>query len=576
MNALTIIALLASLLVTSPVAAASKKLDPAFESLVDRYLAEFRGVGDGPSAVNDGSADYYGNRLQTARQLLDELEAINRQALTFQQDIDYRYLRGILKANITDGERIRYWEKDPTLYLRIEPIVSPRGGLLYLEDRPVAERAESIVAVMKTIPTRLANARNNLQVFIPLWLEPARGLLAGAIETFETDVRKFADRVPDQRAELLAENEKVLAALREFGEFLNLEWPNRPEGEWRVGREVFDARLRDLYHIEDLDAEAFYQWGRSQYQEQLRVLDRTAAKVGDGRSWRQIETDLQADHPTEESMLNDFHVQGRRDRPWLIENDLMSMPWDEDNAAAAIYSPAYYNRLTFTGFGGAPVGTGSEFPGAVMLAPMDPRWSPEEKERFLRSHNHAFITALMPHEVYPGHGLVALYNNHNPRKLRTYESSYSNQAWCYYVEWVLTPDFGYYPPDKQDEYRVEMERLKLWRYARVIYDAGMHLGYVTVDEAVDLMTSDVMFAEPYSFLQVQGATHGFTRTGVATWGYHELMALRDEYFARMYLSGLTGTLKDFHDRVLKIGTLPYALLREELLHDIAAAARADR
>jgi uncharacterized protein (DUF885 family) len=367
---------------------------------------------------------------------------------------------------------------------------------------------------------------------------------------------------------LLSENEKVLAALHEFGNFLNDVWPTRPRGEWRVGKEVFDAQLRDFYKIENLDTESFYQWGRSQFDEQLRVLDQAAAKVGDGRSWRQIETDLQADHPTAESMLNDFHVQVRRDRPWLIENDLLSIPWDTENAAAAIYSPAYYNKLTFTGFGGAPRGEGSTFPGAVMLAPMDPRWSPEENERFLQSHNYAFITALMPHEVYPGHGLVALYNNHNPRKLRTYESAYSNQAWCYYVEWVLTPDFGYYPPDKQDEYRVEMERLKLWRYARVIYDAGMHLGYVTVDEAVALMTSDVMFAEPYSFLQVQGATHGYGRTGVATWGYHEFMALRDEYFARMYLMGQKGSMKDLHDRVLKIGTLPYALMREELLHDI--------
>ena len=281
--------------------------------------------------------------------------------------------------------------------------------------------------------------------------------------------------------------------------------PQKPEGEWRVGQEIFDARLRDFYHVADLDAESFYQWGRSQFEEQLRVLDQTAAKVAGGRSWRQIETDLQSDHPTEESMLNDFLVQVRRNRPWLIENDLMSMPWDTENAAGAIYSPAYYNKLTFTGFGGAPRAAGSKFPGAVMLAPMDPRWSPEEKERFLRSHNYAFITALMPHEVYPGHGLVALYNNHNPRRLRTYESAYSNQAWCYYVEWVLTPDYGFYPPDKHDEYRVEMERLKLWRYARVIYDAGMHLGYVSVDEGVNLMTSDVMFAEPYSFLQVQGA-----------------------------------------------------------------------
>lgn len=549
--------------------AASDRLAKNFETLIDKYLAEFHGTGTGPSIANDGSATYFGNRLQIARSLLAELEAIDRQPLTFQQDIDYRYLRGILRAKILEGERVMYWQKDPTLYLRIEPIVSARGGLLYLEDKPVAERAASVLAVMKKIPARLQNAQENLRVYIPLWLEPAKGLLDGAIETFEADVLRFADRVPDQRADLLAENEKVLAALREFGNFLNTEWPTRPKGQWRVGKDVFDTQLRDLYHIQDHDAESLYAWGRAQYTEQLRVLDRAAAQVDDGRSWREIEADLQADHPTEETMLNDFQVQVRRARPWLIENDLMTVPWDQVNAAAAIYTPAYYNKLTFTGFGGAPVGRGSTFPGAVMLVPMDPRWSTEEKDRFLRSHNYAFITALMPHEVYPGHGLIALYNNHNPRKLRTYESAYSNQAWCYYVEWVLTPDFGFYPPEKQAEYRLEMERLKLWRYARVIYDTGMHLGHVTVDEAVDLMTSDVMFAEPYSFLQVQGSTHGYVRTGIPTWGYHEFLALRDEYFSRMYLMGRTGTLKDFHDRVLKIGTLPFTLLREELFHDIA-------
>ncbi len=556
------------LLVAVSAEAAAQKLNPDFEALIDRYLAEFHGTGDGPSAVNDGSAGYYENRLQTARDLLGDLRAIDRQSLTFQQDIDWRYLEGILETDITDGEKLRYWEKDPTLYLRIEPIVSPRGGLLYLEDKPVGERAASVLRVMKTIPTRLQNASENLKVYIPLWLEPARGLLEGAIETFEVDVRRFADRVPDLRDELLAENERVLVALRDFGDFLDEEWTTRPEGDWRVGKEVFDARLRNLYHIGDMDAEAFYQWGRTQYAEQLRVLDRAARKVGDGRSWRQIEADLQQDYPTAEEMLRAFHVEVRRDRPWLIENDLVSIPWDEENAAAAVYTPSYYNKLTFTGYGGAPRGRDSTFPGAVMLAPIDPDWSPAEKDRFLSSHHHAFITALMPHEVYPGHALVALYNNHNPRKLRTYESSYSNQAWCYYVEWVLTPQYGYYPPEKQKEYEVEMERLKLWRYARVIYDAGMHLGHVTVEEGVDLMTSDVMFAEPYSFLQVQGATHGYARTGIATWGYHQFMALRDEYFTQMYLMGRTGTLKDLHDRVLKIGTLPYALLREELLHDI--------
>ncbi len=550
-------------------AANAQRLDAGFERLVDRFLAEFHGAGDGPSMRNDGSAAYYENRVGVARSLLGELAEIDRGDLTPSQDVDFRYLEGILKNRVLEGERVRYWEKDPTLYLRIEPLITARGGLLYREDRPAADRVDGVVAVLESLPRRLANASDNLEVYIPLWLEPSLNLLDGAVETLEVDVPAFAGRVPARRAEIMASAARALEAMEAFRRFLAEEWTTRPEGDWRVGRELFDARLRDLYQIEDLDAEKLYQWGREQYAEQLRVLERAAKQVGDGRSWRQIQRDLQADHPSAETMLKAFHDEVRRSRPWIIENDLVSIPWDEDNAAAAIYTPAYYNKLTFTGFGGAPRARESTFPGAVMLAPIDERWSPAEKDRFLASHNYAFITTLMPHEVYPGHGLVALYDNHNPRPLRTYESSYSNQGWCYYVEWILTPEFDFYPPDRQAEYVVEMERLKLWRYARVIYDAGMHLGYVTVDEAVELMTGDVMFAEPYAFLQVQGATHSYARTGVPTWGYHEFMSLRDEYFTRMYLSGKTGRLKDLHDRVLTIGTLPYSLLREELLRDIA-------
>ena len=36
--------------------------------------------------------------------------------------------------------------------------------------------------------------------------------------------------------------------------------------------------------------------------------------------------------------------------------------------------------------------------------------------------------------------LQRLYANENSRRLQQYASSYSNQAWCYYVEWELTPD----------------------------------------------------------------------------------------------------------------------------------------
>jgi uncharacterized protein (DUF885 family) len=210
-----------------------------------------------------------------------------------------------------------------------------------------------------------------------------------------------------------------------------------------------------------------------------------------------------------------------------------------------------------------------------MLAPFDPRWSPERQEEYLRGHKLALIHVMMTHEVYPGHALVQQYLNHNPRKLRTYESSYANQAWCYYVEWVLTPEHGFFPPEKQKEYMVEMERNKLWRYARVVYDTGMHTGKVSVDEAVQLLRDGVLFSERAASNEVEQVTRGVGGAGaVPTWGYHEIVKLRDDYFARMLAQGRKGTLKDFHDRVLKIGMLPVKLIRETLFHQLDEERRA--
>ncbi len=541
--------------------------NPEFERVIDRYLAEFHGVGERTGPPDDGSIGYYRHQLDKARELLAQLQQIDRDSLSFDQDIDYRYLEGILKSKVMDGERVKRWQQDPRIYIRIEPIISARGGLLHDELRPLDERAERILEVLRIIPARLTNGKKNLTQFIRLWLEPSKAELAGNIQILEKDLPRFADRVEKRRATLLAESQKVLAALRDFGGFLATELPQRLPGDWRVGRDIFDFRLRQLHHIEDMDAESFYEWGRREYREQLHTLELTASRLGDGRTWRQIELDLQADHPKAEALIYEHIKAVRRNREWVLEKDLVSFPWDQENAAISRASPAVYSNRGY-GNGGAPRGFGSTAPGGWSVVPVDPRWSPEKREEFLRGHSWAMINAMVTHEVYPGHGLVQLYLNHNPRKLRTYESSYANQAWCYYVEWVLTPQHGFYPPEKQKEYMVEMERNKLWRYARVIADAGMHTGKVSFDEALQLMHQGVLFSERFAFIQVERTTGGGSGNSIPTWGYHQILQLRDDYFARMSALGRKGTLKDFHDRVLQIGMVPVDMIRETLFHQI--------
>ena len=93
-----------------------ERLDPGFEALVDRYLEEVRGVGV-DREPDTMSADSFARRVQLSRDLLEELEAIDRNKLAFVQDIDWRFLKSILESNIIEGERVQRWRQDPRTYL---------------------------------------------------------------------------------------------------------------------------------------------------------------------------------------------------------------------------------------------------------------------------------------------------------------------------------------------------------------------------------------------------------------------------------------------------------------------------
>ena len=95
-----------------------ERLDRGFEALVDRYLEEVRGVGrqneaDVNRKPDTMSKDSFARRVQVSRDLLNELEAIDRDKLAFVQDIDWRFLKSLLESNIIEGESVQRWREDP-------------------------------------------------------------------------------------------------------------------------------------------------------------------------------------------------------------------------------------------------------------------------------------------------------------------------------------------------------------------------------------------------------------------------------------------------------------------------------
>src|SRR5260370_9473609 len=222
-------------------------LDPAFEQLVDRYLKEVRG-GGGRSAAADMSAGSFATQVETERGLLRELQAIDRKTLGFDQDIDYRFLESLLKGNITRHDKVKRWQQDPRAYIDTRSL----SYNLEADPRAPAQRALEIIQDLSVLQARLANGKKNLNQHLPRWVELATAMLDGELVIFEKQIPSFADRLAgDQRAALLAETAKAVAALRDYRTFMASELPKKPAGDYKVGVDVYNALHEGEYLFDD-------------------------------------------------------------------------------------------------------------------------------------------------------------------------------------------------------------------------------------------------------------------------------------------------------------------------------------
>ena len=552
----------------------------AFEALVDRYLAEVRGIG-AARGPNDMSADSFVGALETKRRVLQALEAIDRSTLTFDQDIDYRFLDSILRSGVVWDQNVQRWRQSPGTYLAVRPIVYK----LTADPRPAVERAADLVADLQLLQTRLANGKDNVDQYVPRWTQQTVENLDGFVVSLSTNLPQFASRVPQPlQGELLAENERALAALRDYRTFLTDELPGRREGDWRVGAEVFNAmhELRYMFPENDIHLRriargapsfsrvpAYRDWGWKQFDIVRHHLEVKARLIDPERSWLEILRDEKEDHFFNEQVVYEHHKILRRSRDWVIENDLMTIPWDDDDNIMVAGDPSLWAAQWWGFAGTVPAGSSSRKSGWTII-PVNPDWPDDIAEGNLQEKDASFAYVIATHEGYPGHHLQRLYSNENARRLRVYEGSYSNQAWCYYIEWELTPDpqYGWYPPDKQAVYELEALRTKLWRFGRVIIDSGLHTGQMTYDEAVELESETIGFVLRGAQINIDGITSGGSGTAAATLGYFQWMLLREDYFQKMRELDQRGTLKDFHDRIYHIGFLPVVLVREALFHEL--------
>jgi hypothetical protein len=197
------------------------------------------------------------------------------------------------------------------------------------------------------------------------------------------------------------------------------------------------------------------------------------------------------------------------------------------------------------------------------INPFEPQWDEKTKQEYLLEHDWGVIIVTAPHETYAGHHIQSLYQMHNPRKLRRAQGiSIFSEGWGLYNE-QLMQETGFFPNER---IHLRQLQLRLWRNARVVWDVGIHTGRMTYEEAVSLLSDRVGFLRWAAELEVDGSAEspGY-RIGYFM-GMSEILKMREEFKQR---AGASFSLREFHERLLKVGNMPPALMREGLMLTLA-------
>jgi len=327
-----------------------------------------------------------------------------------------------------------------------------------------------------------------------------------------------------------------------------------------MGEAAYARMLREQYLL-PYDAASLWSYAQSEFDRTVAQLEALAKRIDGKKSWQQIANEVKADHPDGAKMIEAHQQVVDRARAHIVSKDLMPLPWPE-RCTVVPRKPGPGNNPYYGSFSGAtsrPPAADGTLLGEWQINPFDPSWDEAKQRDYLLEHDWGVILVTAPHETYGGHHVQIMYQMHNPSALRRAMSTpMFSEGWGLYNE-QLFQETGFFPDER---IHLRQLQLRLWRNARVIYDVGLQTGRMTRDQAVALMVDRVGFlrwaaeAEVDSALARPGYFIGYFM------GMSEILKMRDEYRAHM---GERFTLRDFHQRLLEIGSMPPALVRESLL-----------
>jgi hypothetical protein len=183
----------------------------------------------------------------------------------------------------------------------------------------------------------------------------------------------------------------------------------------------------------------------------------------------------------------------------------------------------------------------------------------EARIQSMRGNNPGFSHATAFHEMIPGHNLVAYmsarFNDY--RANLTGGGAFFSEGWPLYWELTLY-DMGF---NKTPEQKVGALFWRMHRCARIIFSLKFHMAQWSPQEAIDFLVERVGHERDNATAEVRrsfdpAAGYGPLYQAAYLLGGLQLRGLRQELIGGKVLTDV-----QFHDEIMRQGSMPIALLR---------------
>jgi len=547
--------------------------DAAFQKIADDYLDGYlawrpaNGVALGyhqyDGKVTDISKASIEKELARLKDFAAKLDSADTASFSSKTFYDYRILRSAIKQELWTFEDLGTFTKNPMTYAGAVDVS------IYVKRNfaPIADRVKSIIAIEKQAPKMMADAKLNLndtlaKPYVETAIQIAEGsaaFLGGDLKVALKDVKNDTLMKTFNKV-----NAAAIAAVNDFAAYLKKVKLPKANNKYAIGTASYQKMLLYSEGIK-LSPDKVLEIGLAQLKKEQDSFNAAARVINPNKKPVDVYHDLQKDHPTAESLIPDAKKNLEQIRQFLIDKNIVTMP---SQVRVKVEETPQYARATGT----ASMDTPGPFETTATeayyyITPVDPKWTAQQKEDWLKQFDYYTTDNVTIHEAYPGHYTQFLHlNASSATKIEKIFGSYAFvEGWAHYCEKMMA-DEGYGhngDPVKAAKYRLAQSGDALLRLCRLCVSIKTHTQGMNVDDATKFFMNNWYQGDKPSR---QEAIRGTFDPGYLfyTIGKLEILKLRDDYQKQ---EGANYSLKKFHDAVLDHGMPQIGMLREIMLKD---------